>query len=54
MDTVKKILDTKYKMTILNKGRRFNIVMGYIEDNYKKPKEVKSNKQDGENELSTL
>ncbi len=54
MDTVKKILDTKYKMTILNEGRRLNIVMGYIEDNYKKPKEVKSNKQEGENELSTL
>jgi len=41
-------------MTILNEGRRFNIVMGYIEDNYKKPKEVKNNKQEGENELSTL
>ncbi len=35
MDTVKKILDTKYKMTILNEGRGSNIVMGYIEDNYK-------------------
>ena len=54
MDTVKKILDTKYKMTILNEGRRFNIEMGYIEDNYKKTKEVKNNKQEGENELSTL
>lgn len=35
MDTVKKILDTKYKMTILKKGRGFNTAMGYIEDNYK-------------------
>ena len=35
MDTVKKILDTKYKMTILNEGRGFNTAMGYIEDNYK-------------------
>jgi hypothetical protein len=51
---VKKILDTKYKMTILNEGRGFNIEMRYIENNYKKPKEVKNNKQEGENKLSTL
>ncbi len=41
-------------MTILNEGRRFNIAMGFIEDNYKKPKEVKNNKQEGDNKISTL
>jgi len=37
MDTVKKILDTKYKMTILNtiKVEKFNIAKGYIEKTYK-------------------